>query len=167
MRNLVDPERLADADERLWIRTAALADPRLTGSLVARDAGVSAVSVTVELPAEEEVVLIPEVARFAHGLAAQVQDRFSGIDVRPVGTVIINNAFTEASFASQKTFLPASLAIMALLLIVLTRVRGGCRNGFCDRVFRTRIDGAGRLGRIAVHAAHGPGPDHRSDGSCS
>ena len=89
--------------------------------LLARDAGVSAVSVTVELPAEEEVVLIPEVARFAHSLAAQVRDRFSGIDVRLVGTVIINNAFTEASFDSQKTFLPASLAIMALVLIVLTR----------------------------------------------
>ena len=121
VRNLVNPERLGDANERLWIRTAALADPRLAGSLLARDAGVSAVSVTVELPAEQEVVLIPEVARFAHSLAAQVRDRFSGIDVRLVGTVIINNAFTEASFASQKTFLPASLAIMALVLIVLTR----------------------------------------------
>ena len=121
VRNLVDPERLGDADERLWVRTAALADPRLAGSLLARDAGVSAVSVTVQLPEDEEVVLVPEVARFAHSLAAQVRDRFSGIDVRLVGTVIINNAFTEASFDSQKTFLPASLAIMALVLIVLTR----------------------------------------------
>ena len=114
-------DSLSDAEERSDIRTTALADPRLAGSLLARDGGVSAVNVTVELPEEAESTRIPEITAFVRGLAAEAQERFPGIDVRLVGTVVINNAFSEASIASQKTFLPASLAIMALVLALLTR----------------------------------------------
>ena len=121
VRNLVDPQRLGEAQERTWIREVALADPRLAGGLLARDGGVSGVSVTVEMPPEEEAVRIPEVARFAQGLEAEAEERYPGIDVRLVGTIIINHAFSVASFESQKIFLPASLAIMALVLLVLTR----------------------------------------------
>ena len=121
VRDLVDPTKLGDAEERSRIRATALADARLAGNLLARDGGVSAVSVTVQLPEEDEAFRIPEVAAFARGLAAEAEERFPGIDLRLVGTVIINNAFSEASIDSQKTFLPASLAIMALVLGVLTR----------------------------------------------
>ena len=121
VRDLVDPTKLGDAEERSRIRATALADARLAGNLLARDGGVSAVSVTVQLPEEDEAFRIPEVAAFARGLAAEAEERFPGIDLRLVGTVMINNAFSEASIDSQKTFLPASLAIMALVLGVLTR----------------------------------------------
>ncbi len=121
VRDLVDPTKLADAGERARIRAAALADPRLAGSLLARDGSVSAVSLTVELPDENQTVTVPEVAEFARGLAAEVENRFPGIDLRLVGTVMINHAFSEASVDSQKIFLPASLAVMALVLGVLTR----------------------------------------------
>ncbi len=121
VRDLVDPTKLADGGERARIRAAALADPRLAGSLLARDGSVSAVSLTVELPDENQTVTVPEVAEFARGLAAEVENRFPGIDLRLVGTVMINHAFSEASVDSQKIFLPASLAIMALVLAILTR----------------------------------------------
>ena len=121
VRNLVDSATLGDAKERSRIRAAALADPRLAGSLLARDGGVSAVIVTVKLPEEDQVVRVPEVAEFAHDLAAEAEERYPGIDLRVVGTVIINHVFTQASVASQKMFLPASLAIMAVVLAVLTR----------------------------------------------
>ena len=121
VRDLVDPAKLGDAEERSRIRATALADPRLAGGLLSRDASVSAVHVTVELPEETETVRIPEIAAFVHRLAAEARERFPSVDVRLAGSVIINNAFSEASIASQKTFLPASLAIMALVLGLLTR----------------------------------------------
>ena len=117
----MDSATLGDAKERSRIRAAALADPRLAGSLLARDGGVSAVIVTLKLPEEDQVVRVPEVAEFAHDLAAEAEERYPGIDLRVVGTVIINHVFTQASVASQKMFLPASLAIMAVVLAVLTR----------------------------------------------
>ena len=125
VRDLVDPARVGDAGERARIRAIALSDPRLAGSGLARDGGVSSVNVTVELPEEDQVVRIPEIAGFAHDLAAEAEERFPGIDLRVIGTVIINDAFTRASLESQKTFLPASLAIMAAVLGVLTRSLAG------------------------------------------
>ena len=125
VRDLVDPAKLGDAGERSRIRATALSDPRLAGSLLARDAGVSAVVVTVELPVEDQVARVPEVAEFANRLAAEAEERFPGIDLRVVGTVMINYTFTQASVASQKVFLPASLAIMAVVLAVLIRGLAG------------------------------------------
>ena len=121
VRDLVDPAKLGDAGERARIRSTALDDPRLRGSLLARDGRVSAVNVTVELPEEDQAVRVPEVAGFARELAAEAEKRFPGVDVRVVGTVIINDTFSQASVDSQEVFLPASLAIMALVLILLTR----------------------------------------------
>lgn len=125
VRDLVDPARVGDPGERARIRAIALSDPRLAGSGLARDGGVSSVNVTVELPEEDQVVRIPEIAGFAHDLAAEAEERFPGIDLRVIGTVIINDAFTRASIESQKTFLPASLAIMAMVLGALTRSFAG------------------------------------------
>ena len=121
VRDLVDPAKLGDAKERARIRATALADQRLAGNLVARDGSVSGVNVTVKLPEEDDAVRISEVAEFARGLAAEAEDRFPGVDLRLVGTVILNHAFSEATAATTKTVLPASLAIMALILGVLTR----------------------------------------------
>ena len=164
VRDLVDPTKLGDAKVRSRIRATALADPRLAGSLLARDGGVSAVNVTVELPEEDQAVRVPEVAEFARGLAAEAEERFAGIDVRVVGTVIINHAFTEASIASQKTFLPASLGVMA----VNPRppdpgARRGCGDRARHRLLRSCGDGPWGLGRHAVHAPRGPGADYRAD----
>ena len=125
VRDLVDPEKLGDAEVRSSIRSVALADPRLAGSVMARDGDVSVVSVTVELPEEEQAAAVAEVAGFARQLAARAEERFSGIDLRVVGTVIINQTFSEASVTSQMIFLPASLVIMALVLGVMTRSLAG------------------------------------------
>lgn len=125
VRDLVDPAQLGDAAGRDRIRTIALADPRIAGSLLARDGSVSAVNVTVQIPEQEQMARIPRVAEFARALAAEVEGQFPGIDVRLVGTVIINHTFTEASIESQKIFLPASLVIMALVLGIMIRGSAG------------------------------------------
>ena len=125
VRDLVDPAELADPEARSQIRATALADPRLEGSVLARDGDVSVVSVTVELPAEDQLVTVAEVAVFARELAAQAEEQFARIDLRVLGTVMISQAFTEASVASQRIFLPASLAIMTVVLWVLTRGLAG------------------------------------------
>lgn len=121
VRDLVDPSALTDAGARSRIRSIALSDPRVAGGTVSADGGVSAVVATVELPMEGQLEAIAEVAEFARSLAAEAEERFGGINIRLVGTVMINQTFTEAAIDSQMIFLPASLAIMALVLGVLTR----------------------------------------------
>ncbi len=121
VRDLVDPAELGDAEARARIRETALADPRLGGGLISRDGGVIVVGVTVELPAVNQIVTVAEVADFARALAAEAEEQYPGIDLRVVGSVMVNQTFTEASVTSQMVFLPTSLAIMALVLWVLTR----------------------------------------------
>ena len=121
VRDLVDPQELARDETRSRIRSIASSDPRIAGSILARNGDVSVVNVTVELPEEGLLEAVAEVAEFARSVAAQAEDRFPDVDLRIVGTVMINQTFVEASIDSQMIFLPASLLLMALILGVVTR----------------------------------------------
>ena len=121
VRDLVDPKELTRAETRSRIRTVALSDPRIAGSILALNGDVSIVNVTVELPEEGLLEAVAEVAEFARAVAAEAEERFPDIDLRIVGTVMINQTFLEAAISSQMIFLPASLLLMALVLGVLTR----------------------------------------------
>ena len=121
VRDLVDPQELAQAETRSRIRSIASSDPRIAGSLLARNGDVSVVNVTVELPEEGLLEAVAEVAEFARSVAAEAEERFPDVDLRIVGTVMINQTFVEASIDSQMIFLPASLLLMALILGVVTR----------------------------------------------
>ncbi len=83
------------------------------------------VNVTVELPEGNQLEAVAEVAGFARGIAAQAEAQFAGLDLRVVGTVMVNQTFLEASIDSQMIFLPTSLAIMALILAILIRGLAG------------------------------------------
>ena len=125
VRNLVDSQQLADADARSRVRAVALSDPRVEGSILATGGDVSVVNVTVELPGGDLLEPVAEVAGFARDIAAQAEERFPGVDLRVVGTVMVNQTFLEASIDSQMIFLPTSLAIMALILAILIRGLAG------------------------------------------
>ena len=125
VRNLVEPEDLTHAEARMRIRAIALSDLRIAGSILARNGDVSVVSVTVEMPEEDLLDAVAEVAEFARSAAAEAEKRFPGIDLRVVGTVMVSQTFLEASIGSQMIFLPASLLLMALILGVLIRSWAG------------------------------------------
>ena len=121
VRDLVDPQHIAEAGTRSQIRDIALSDPRIAGSILALNGDVSVVNVTVELPEDNLLEAVAEVAEFARTTALEAEERFPGTDLRIVGTVMINQTFVEASIESQMIFLPASLLLMALVLGILTR----------------------------------------------
>ena len=125
VRDLVDEAVRADPAERSRIRAAALAEPRLAARLIATDGAVGGVNVTVQMPGEDETLEVPQVVEFVRDLAAEVRERFPGIDVRLTGMVMMNYAFTESSLLDMKTLMPVSFAVMALMLALLTRGLGG------------------------------------------
>ena len=121
VRDLVDPQELNRAEMRSRVRAVASSDPRVAGSMIARNADVSVVNVTVELPEDGLLEAVAEVAEFGRTVAAEAEERFPGMDFRLVGTAMVNQTFLEASIESQMIFLPVSLLLMALVLGVLTR----------------------------------------------
>lgn len=122
---LIDPAMFGNAEKRSEVRTIALADPRVANKMLARDGSVTTVQTTLALPEEGQETSIPEVVAFAQKLVAEAENRFPGVDLRLVGTVMINHEFTKAAISSQQVFLPVSLAVMALILAVLTRSLAG------------------------------------------
>ena len=121
VRDLVDEAARGDAGERSRIREIALAEPRLAGRLISRDGGVGGINVVVQLPGEDESIEGPQVAEFARDLANEVRERFPGVDVRMTGLVIFNQTFMEVSLNDLETLVPASFAVMTLMLMLLTR----------------------------------------------
>ena len=125
VRDLVDEDVLRDADERSRVRAIALAEPLLAGRLIARDGGVSGINVTVALPGGEEVREGARVAELSYGLADEVRERFPGIDVRVTGQAIFNQTFLRVSLRDLQTLVPATFAVMTLMLLFLTGGLGG------------------------------------------
>lgn len=121
VRDLVDPQAVEEAEARSRIREVALADPRLAGSILGTKGNVSVVSVTIAFPEEDQLQAVTEIAEFARTLAGEAEERFPGIDLRVVGTVMISQAFAQASMDSQAVFMPTCLLIMAVILGVITR----------------------------------------------
>lgn len=128
VRDLIVPEEISLPRQQDHVRRVALSDPRIEGSILARNGDVSVVNVTVELPELSGTDLlqpIAEVADFSKKLAEEVEERFANLDIRVVGTIMVNQTFVTASLDSQLVFFPASLVLMALILGVLTRGLSG------------------------------------------
>ena len=121
VRELVDESAYSDADERSRIRAIALAEPVLTGRLLARDGGVAGINVTVQLPGEDELREVAEVAEYTRKLANEFRERFPGIDLRLAGMVVFNQTLMDVSLSDLRTFIPASFVAMAFMLLLLTR----------------------------------------------
>ena len=120
---------------------------------------MSAVNVSVEMAAEDQTARVPEIAEFARDLAAKVEERFPGIDVRLVGTVMVNQVFTEASVSSQMIFLPVSMAIMALVFAALTRrFSGVMATGFVICSSMAAAMGLGGWAGLPLSAPTAPAP---------
>lgn len=125
VRDLINPEKLHDVEVQAQIREIALSDPRIAGSILALDGEVSVVNATVELSEEKQLQEIAEITKFARETVTEFDEKFADIDLRLVGTVIVNQTFLEASIQSQAVFLPTSLLLMALILWLLTRSVSG------------------------------------------
>lgn len=121
VRELVDESAFSDAEERSRIRAIALAEPALTGRLLARDGSVSGVNVTLQLPSEDLMREGAEVAEHSRKLANEFRERFPGINVLLSGMVIFNQAFMEVSLDDLRTLIPVSFLAMAFMLLLLTR----------------------------------------------
>ncbi len=121
VRDLVLEPNSADATALADLQRIALEEPLLANSLISANASVTAVNVIVQLPKIDETLETPEVVNFARDLANDLRTEFPEIDVYLVGMVMMNNAFSESSMRDLQTLIPASFAIMALILALLLR----------------------------------------------
>ncbi len=104
------------------VKEIAVNEPFLVHRLIAKDAGVGAINITVELPGINEATEGPEVVAHVRELREYVRQTYPNLKVYMTGIVMINHAFQEASLYDMTNLVPA--AFVLILVLVLLQLRG-------------------------------------------
>lgn len=119
-----DAARLSDADiER--IRSTALAEPLLVNALVSAQGHVAGINVTVQLPGVKQSAEVLEAAKYARRIVAETCGQQAKVDCYLTGTVMMDNAFADASERDASTLTPLMLVIIIVALGLFLRAVSG------------------------------------------
>ena len=116
-----DPETLSEA-ELARIRDIAINEPLLVHRLIADDAKVAAINITVELPGIDEAAEGPAVVAHVREIRDYVETTYPDIEVYLTGIVMINHAFQEASLYDMANLVP--IAFVIILILVFLQLKG-------------------------------------------
>ncbi len=126
---------------RLKAREAALAEPLLKNRLITDRTDVTGVNVTLELPGKEVGEQTPAVVH-ARDLVEKMKAQYPDIEIRLTGFVMLNNAFTEASFHDMQTLVP----LMYLVIIIAMALLLGSISGVAATVAVIGLSVAATMG---------------------
>ncbi len=117
--DLVGRDTAMDVASLQNVRDIALAEPQLAGRLVARDAGATAVNVTIRLPdggGDEG-----EPARYANELAEQLRDAHPGMQVAVTGSIPLIYAMMDTPQRDAAVLVPIMYLVLLVAMFVFLR----------------------------------------------
>ncbi len=121
VEDLVSDAASLTTDDLKKIKQIALHEPLLVNRLIAPDARVTGVNITIQLPGINETVETPAVVAFARDISQQLKSKYPSMEVHLTGMVLMNNAFSEASMLDMQTLIPLSFAVMLISLGLLIK----------------------------------------------
>ncbi len=124
VEDLVPEDSALDAADLTRIRETALAEPLIVDRLVSPDADTASINVTVTLPMETELE-VPAAMEYARDLIQKFEAENPGVTVALTGSVALNHAFTEASFADIANLIPLMYGALLVVMAVLIRSISG------------------------------------------
>jgi len=103
-----------------YVKDIALNEPLLVRRLIAPEAHVTAVNITIQLPelTEEETL---EVVTAARAMVEQFESDYQDLNVYMTGSIMLGNAFSEAAQADMKNLMPIMLCVIIVTLWLLLR----------------------------------------------
>ena len=116
-----DAQSMSD-DELAAIQKIAVSEPFLVHRLIAEDARVAAINITVETPGLDEATEGPQVVEHVRAMRDYVEQTYPDLKVYLTGIMMMNQAFPEASIYDMSHLIPAALAL--ILLLVFLQLRG-------------------------------------------
>jgi uncharacterized protein len=114
-----DPGSLTEAD-LADIKRRALTEGALDQRLISSAGHVAGVFVSLEMPIGG-IGVEPLVAEAAHRAAQSIRDQYPDIDVRLTGSVMLAEAFGEASRQNLRTLVPLMFLVMVVVLWLAIR----------------------------------------------
>lgn len=149
VEDLVRDARSLSAERLAEKQSIALAEPLLIDRLINRDASLTAVNVTFQLPMEK-LTEIPEAVAAARDMAARLEADYPALDVRLTGVLMLNNAFSESSIQDMSTLVPLMyLAILITMVLMLRSVSATLATTFI--IIFSIITGMGAAGWLGMY----------------
>ena len=131
------------------IRDIALNEPVLINRLVSKQAHVTGVNVTIELPGIDPISENPEVVEFVRKLRDEFRESHPDIDVKLTGIVMMNQAFPEASQYDMQTLFPLMLLLFVIVLYFWVKEFSGTIATFIIIVFSV-VGAMGMAGWLGI-----------------
>lgn len=97
----------------------ALSEPFINGQLLDKDASVTGINVTFQMP-QKSLDEAPQAVAAARALAAELEKKYD-VKVHLGGMVMLSNAFFEASMSDMATLVPAMYLIILVITYLLVR----------------------------------------------
>ena len=134
--NLYENASEMSTEDAESVKAIALGEPLLVHRLISEKADITSISITLEFPktlTDEQgvttradgTVLSAEVGAYAHELKDYVLKTYPGHDVYLTGTVMMNNAFGEASIYDMSHLLPLAVLLILITVFLLLRSISG------------------------------------------
>lgn len=106
------------------IRDIAVYEPLLVHRLISPGGDVTAVNVTIHVPDKELRKGVPQVVAHVRKMTDEARAKYPDLDFHLTGTVMMNNAFPEASQHDMRTLVPLMLLVAMIALWFLLRDPG-------------------------------------------
>lgn len=120
--NLYEEAGTLSDEDLARIKTIALKEPLLVHRLISKTSTMTAVNITIEVPADADVTKItPEIVTHVRGLKSYIEKTYPEIEVYLTGIVMMNNAFAEASQYDIQHLIPLTFLLILITVFVLLR----------------------------------------------
>ncbi len=111
-------------EELQQIREIAMNEPLLLDRLINREGSITAVNITVNLPADSMEAPI-DVMKFAREMVKDWEEKHPGHTTYLSGIVMLNGAFSESSMNDMSTLVPLMFLIILIAVFITTRSFSG------------------------------------------
>jgi len=116
---VLSPETLSNEDIE-YRKQVAITEPLLLNRLISKDAAVTGINVTMQLPGKAQHLEVPKASKFANELADRMRVKYPDLEIRMTGMIVMNNEFSAQSKKDIQTLVPfmflAVVIVLALLL---------------------------------------------------
>ena len=130
--NLYEGATDLSAEDLQGLKDIVLSEPQLVHRLISEKAHVTAINITMEYPTEvvdeQGNVTVPDATKqftdtvvYVRELKAYLEENYPGHKVYMTGTVMLNNAFGEASIYDLTHLLPLALLLILVTVFLLLR----------------------------------------------
>ncbi|KZY40728.1 hypothetical protein A3752_02880 [Oleiphilus sp. HI0081] len=109
--NLVTDASNLSSSEIAYAKSVALNEPSIAGRLIAANADVTGVNVSMEMPGLDPSKETPEVAAAAYEIQAHLNQKYPDLTVYVTGQIIFDNAFKDAAMYDLSHIVPLAFLI--------------------------------------------------------